>query len=353
MRFPFAALTLALIATPAHADGLIDNVKGYTIGADGTVVRFAGLLLDDRGRVAKLLGSTDRRPEKLDFRLDGKGRTLVPGLVRASGRLVLIGLARLVTETADPRAVERMTAALATNGEGLLPRERDAAIVRAQELLLAEGVTSFADIGTTANDWNALRRAGDEGRLRLRITSYAAGIDLIVSVAGARPTAALYDGRLRMAGVALEASGDPADDARLRNLMSRAAMDGFQISALARSPAARAQAIAAFEELGQTYDGDRRWRLDGDMPPTPEESARLTAAGGIAVPPWRGLGPLGDGAVLAGVTSTPARAIHQDGRIGRIAPGFEGDFLLAVAEVPDTAPDLREVWIGGKRVTTR
>jgi predicted amidohydrolase YtcJ len=52
------------------------------------------------------------------------------------------------------------------------------------------------------------------------------------------------------------------DDAKLKNLMSRAAMDGFQVAVHAIGDAANAQALDAIEELSATYDGDRRWRIE-------------------------------------------------------------------------------------------
>ena len=46
---------------------------------------------------------------------------------------------------------------------------------RAQEILLSNGLTTVADMGTSAEDWAVMRRAGDAGRLRVRILSYASG----------------------------------------------------------------------------------------------------------------------------------------------------------------------------------
>src|SRR3546814_7572836 len=57
-----------------------------------------------------------------------------------------------------------------------LPKERDLAFAKAQQNLLSQGVTAIADMGTTIDDWQAFRRAGDRGNLRIRIISYAAGI---------------------------------------------------------------------------------------------------------------------------------------------------------------------------------
>ena len=52
-----------------------------------------------------------------------------------------------------------------------------------------------------------MRRAGDAGRLNVRIISYASGIDNLLAVAGTGPTPWLYDGRLRMVGVKLYLDG--------------------------------------------------------------------------------------------------------------------------------------------------
>ena len=88
-----------------------------------------------------------------------------------------------------------------------LPVQRDSAFARAQDILLSNGLTTVADMGTSAEDWSTIRRAGDAGQLRVRILSYASGIDNLVAIAGTRPTPWLYDGRLRMVGVKLYLDG--------------------------------------------------------------------------------------------------------------------------------------------------
>jgi predicted amidohydrolase YtcJ len=389
------ALAVALITAPAYArkappppaevpitpEGLIDNVNGYTIDAQGKLQHFSGLLVGRDGRVAKLLHEGDLRPERPQFRLDGQHRTLLPGLIDAHGHVSSLGFQALgldLTDTAsledaqrklqryaaehetpawirgggwnqeawklgrfptaadldpftknrpvllervDGHAILANSAAMAAAGitartpdpaggrierdargnpTGLfvdaaralvekaapapLPRERDAAIARAQEILIADGVTATSDMGTSVDDWESIRRLGDTGRLRMRITSYGLGMDTVLTVAGSQPTGWLYDGRLRMIGVELFADGALGsrgawlkqpysdmsgtrglqfmDDAKLKNLMSRAAMDGFQVAVHAIGDAANAQALDAIEELSATYDGDRRWRIE-------------------------------------------------------------------------------------------
>jgi len=52
-----------------------------------------------------------------------------------------------------------------------------------------------------------------------------------------------------------------ADDV-IRNRMSRAAMDGYQVAVHAIGDKANAQVLDAIEELSVTYEGDRRWRIE-------------------------------------------------------------------------------------------
>jgi predicted amidohydrolase YtcJ len=386
---------------PVTEQGLVDNVNGYTIDGHGALLRFNGLLVDRQGKVAKLLHEGDARPQRPDFRLDGQGRTLLPGLFDAHGHVSGLGfqalsldlsgtnsladaqaalrayasahetpawirgggwnqekwlLARFPTaadldavvkdrpvllERVDGHAVLANSAALAAAGvtaktpdpaggrierdakgnpTGLfidaaralveraapaaLPRERDAAIAKAQEILIADGITATADMGTSVEDWESMRRLGDAGRLRMRITSYAAGIDALLVVAGSAPTPWLYDGRLRMIGVKLYADGalgsrgawlkrpyaDMAstrglqflDDAKLRNLMSRAAMDDFQVAVHAIGDAADAQVLDAIDEMAGTYKGDRRWRIEHAQIVDPVDLPRFARNGTIA-----------------------------------------------------------------------
>ena len=165
-----------------------------------------------------------------------------------------------------------------------LPRVRDQALANAQALLLGLGITSVADMGTDTDGWMVMRRAGDRGALHLRIISYGLGVDTALAVAGTGPTPWLYGGRLRMVGVKLSADGALGsrgawlkteyrdapglrgapfhNDAELKNLMSRAAMDHFQLAVDAVGDAANAQLLDAIDELSGTYDGDRRWRIE-------------------------------------------------------------------------------------------
>lgn len=185
-----------------------------------------------------------------------------------------------------------------------LALQYDIALRKAQELLLTSGVTAVADMGTSFDDWFAFRRLGDAGGLRVRIMSYGASIDMISHVAGTGPTPWLYGDKLRLGGVKLFADGalgsrgallkaDYADapgqkglmitgDAALKNSMSHAAMNDFQVAVHAIGDAANAEVLGAIEEMRETYKGDRRWRIEHAQVVDPPDMVRFGRAGVVA-----------------------------------------------------------------------
>ena len=184
------------------------------------------------------------------------------------------------------------------------PADRDLALAKAQEILLRFGITAAADMGTTIEDWQAFRRAGDAGRLNMRIMAYAAGTEAMELIGGPGPSPWLYDDRLRLNGVKLYLDGalgsrgawlkEPyADDpgniglplktgTQLRNLMSRAAFDRFQLAIHAIGDAANAEVLEAIQELSPTYEGDRRWRIEHAQIVDPADLATFGRNGVIA-----------------------------------------------------------------------
>ena len=412
-RLTFFAIFALSLAAPAAADTLIDNVNGITLDETGKVVRFSGLVMADDGKVVRLVTAPapqplqakkpkkgDPSPYRPDYRIDGKGRTMLPGLIDAHGHVVGLGFQALTldltgtTSLAEAQAkiaayakehgnrkwiigtgwnqelwglgrfptaaeldavvgdkpvwLERVdghsgwanSAAMAEAGvtvksvspvggriemvggrpSGIfvdaamdligkvvpqpLSRERDQALVKAQDALLAFGITGIADMGTSIEDWNSFRRAGDGGWLKIRIFSYSAGLDPILVIGGNAPTPWLYGDRLKMGGVKLLADGalgsrgawlkapysdSPTnrglqffDDTKLRNIMSRAALDGYQIAIHAIGDAANTQALDAFSELQATYTGDRRWRIEHAQILDPADIPRFAQLGVIA-----------------------------------------------------------------------
>ncbi|MFM6932655.1 MAG: amidohydrolase [Novosphingobium sp.] len=211
----------------------------------------------------------------------------LPGSQTPSGVLVDGATALVEKHVPQPRAAER-----------------DFALDKAQDLLASKGVTAVADMGTSIEDWQALRRAGDSGRLRIRVMSYAAGIDAMTLIGGSEPGPWLYDDKLHLNGVKIYLDGAlgsrgaslkaPYADApgnkglsfltpaQLRNLMSRAAMDGFQVAVHAIGDDANAQVLDAVSELKETYKGDRRWRIEHAQIVDPADVARFGQLGVIA-----------------------------------------------------------------------
>jgi predicted amidohydrolase YtcJ len=215
------------------------------------------------------------------------GGTIVMAAGKPSG--VLVDNARAIMDKIVPKP---------------LPKDYDAALAKAQDILLARGVTAIADMGTTIETWQAFRRAGDAGSLRVRIMAYALGTDQAKLIAGSAPTPWLYDDRLRLGGVKLFMDGAlgsrgawlkaPYADApgqtglprmtsaQLRNQMSRAAMDGFQVAVHAIGDKANAEVLDAIDALAPTYEGDRRWRIEHAQIVDPADLKRFAIHGIIA-----------------------------------------------------------------------
>ena len=315
-----AALIFLALAVPAQADGFIDNVAGSTRDAQGRIVQFGGLLIAADGRVSRLVAPGEKPPRtvKLDYRLDGKERTLVTGRISPGIALMDEAIAALVREPL-------------MRARPLQPYERDLAFSRFQQRMLDEGITTVVDLDTEVADWEVYRRAADAGRLRIRVLCYAAGLETLMLVAGNQPTPWLHDGHVRMAGLAI-IDAPPFDDARIRNLISRGAMDGFQVALIPHGDGAIDHALAAIEEVAASYGHDRRWRLETGSAPLPD-STRLARSGTIAI----GNAPAdpADAAFAAGVSD----------RLGMLMPGMQADFLLL-----DTQGGKPDVWIGGIRV---
>ena len=182
------------------------------------------------------------------------------------------------------------------------PVELDQALAKAQEILLGYGVTGVGSMSTALEDWEAMKRAGDAGRLSVRFMVYAEGLEALKAVP--HPTPWLYGDRLRMGGVKFYADGalgsrgawlkepyaDKPDtrglqfhsDAEILNLTDRAAAAGFQIATHAIGDAANAQIISTYEALSKKYGRDRRWRIEHFQIVDPADIPRIAPAGIIA-----------------------------------------------------------------------
>jgi len=140
--------------------------------------------------------------------------------------------------------------------------------------------------------------------MQLRVVSYAHGVDDMVTIAGPGPTPWLYGDRLKLTGLKLYLDGAlgsrgawlsaPYADApgntglqmlsgtQLRNLMSRAAMDDFQVAVHAIGDAANAEVLDAVQEMKDNYPGDRRWRIEHAQIVQPSDLPRFGSLGVVA-----------------------------------------------------------------------
>lgn len=180
--------------------------------------------------------------------------------------------------------------------------ENDAALTKAQKILLGYGITGVGSMSTTLDDWKAMRRAGEAGRLQVRMMVYADELKLLGEVP--RPTPWRNGDRLRMVGIKFYADGalgsrgawlkqpysDNPDsrglqfhsDSEMLSMAETAAAHGFQIAIHAIGDAANAQVISTYEQLSKKYGRDRRWRIEHLQIADPVDIPRLAPAGIIA-----------------------------------------------------------------------
>lgn len=382
IRAALAALALLLAGPAWAAKTLVVNANGYTL-SEGRLQRFSTLLVGDDGKVLATLprGASEPKLAAGDFRLDARGRTLIPGLIDSHGHVMGLGLGLRQLDLAPATSLEdaqqriRAYAARDTSagwirgrgwnqvpwGLGRMPTageldaahgarpvwlervdghagwansaamkaagisrttkdpaggrilrdaagnptgvfidsamalvekaapppsagEREKALEAALGHLASVGLTGVHDMGTSAADWALFRSFGDEGRLTLRITAYAAGMEAMEQISPLKPTPWLYGERLRLHGIKLYTDGalgsrgawllkpyadEPGtrglmflDDTRLKNLFSRANFVGYQVAAHAIGDAANRQALDAFAEIRPTYGDGFRNRIE-------------------------------------------------------------------------------------------
>ncbi|MGE0179100.1 MAG: amidohydrolase [Sphingomonas sp.] len=102
-----AALAAVLLHGPAAAEALLDNANGYTLDADGALVRFTGFLFDPAsGRITRLLRDGDSRPAAVEARYDAQGRTVLPGMIDAHGHVMPLAMRRFLVDLAGTESLE-------------------------------------------------------------------------------------------------------------------------------------------------------------------------------------------------------------------------------------------------------
>ena len=106
------ALFSVAVTAPALADGLVENVNGITLDTEGKVIRFNAVLIGKDGKVTELLTKKDKLPPRLDFRHDGKGATMLPGLIDAHGHVMGLGFQLLTLDLSATNSLAEAQAAI-------------------------------------------------------------------------------------------------------------------------------------------------------------------------------------------------------------------------------------------------
>jgi predicted amidohydrolase YtcJ len=111
VRFPPLLLAAALASGGGAqaAELLVDHVNGYTLDGAGHLQRFEALLIDDGKVVATGTHDALSGRARNTTVIDGKGRTLLPGLIDAHGHVMALGelgvTANLTTTTSLDAAI--------------------------------------------------------------------------------------------------------------------------------------------------------------------------------------------------------------------------------------------------------
>jgi hypothetical protein len=236
-------------------------------------------------------------------------------LERVDGHAIVVnsaamGAAGVIAQTQSPPGGRIENGLFVDNAMALInkavppptPAENDRALAKSQEILLGYGVTGVGSMSTSLDDWEAMRRAGEGGRLQVRIMAYGEGLDLVRALV--KPTPWMFGDRLQMGGIKFYADGalgsrgawlkqpyaDKPDtrglqfhsDAEMLRLADTAAAAGFQIATHAIGDAANAQIISVYEQLTNKYGHGRRWRIEHFQIVDPADIPRLAPAGIVA-----------------------------------------------------------------------
>jgi len=301
----FSALQLDLVGT-SSLDDLKQRLKAYAAAhPDARWIQGRGWNQElwpqkNFPTAADLDSVVSDRPVVLE-RVDGHAIVVNGAAMKAAG---------VTAQTPAPPGGRIENGLFVDNAIGLIAKsvppataaESDQALAKAQDILLSYGITGVGSMSTSLDDWNAMRRAGESGRLNERLMVYADELKLLG--AEPKPTPWLYGDRLRMVGIKFYADGalgsrgawlkqpyaDKSDtrglqfhsDAEMLQLADTAASHGFQIATHAIGDAANAQVISTYEAMSRKYGRDRRWRIEHFQIVDPADIPRIAPAGIIA-----------------------------------------------------------------------
>lgn len=230
-------------------------------------------------------------------------------------------LARIDATTKDPSGgrIERdasgaPTGVLVDEAMGLVervipspsPEVRERAILRGQEVVLQNGITSVHEMGIPRETVDAYRVLARDGRLRVRVHAFGGGdVDEVERWMDlASPDGTHDDARFTLRGMKLYADGalgsrgaallaPYSDDAGNRGLTitpretlervaKKALATGWQIAVHAIGDRANREVLDAFEAAGCTREGNHRFRVEHVQVVAPADFARFARLGVIA-----------------------------------------------------------------------
>jgi len=109
-----AVLLVSAMSAPTvlAAELLVDHVNGYSLDSTGKLQRFEALLVDDGGKVLAT-GTHEqlsKRAKSDATVIDGRGRTLLPGLIDAHGHLINLGKMSIQANLVGTKSIDEALA---------------------------------------------------------------------------------------------------------------------------------------------------------------------------------------------------------------------------------------------------
>ena len=109
-----SVLVLVAAGTLAHADTVIDNANGYTLGSQGKLVHFSSLAFDDAGRLLAVgTPQSAKAAAPAAKHIDLHGLTVLPGLIDAHGHVFGLGQQFLQLDLTGSASLDAALKALA------------------------------------------------------------------------------------------------------------------------------------------------------------------------------------------------------------------------------------------------
>ena len=117
------------------------------------------MLVGDDGRVKQIYARGDRRTERPRYRLDGRGRTLIPGLIDAHGHVMGLGLGALQLDLCDTSSLEEAQREDRRNAAANPPRAGSSAAAGTR----STGGSADSRPRPISTRWSATGRSGSSG----------------------------------------------------------------------------------------------------------------------------------------------------------------------------------------------